>query len=92
MGAVNVWCWDRDAVGIVKEMQAAGIQRILWSNQQPPENLRALNGLGVLTSRYDIYQDVMDPAQFPKLRGHPPGLDDRGLAQRHHPRPRRPMD
>jgi hypothetical protein len=72
MGAVNVWCWDRDAVGIVKELQAAGIERILWSNQQSPENLRALNGLGVLTSRYDIYQDVMDPAQFPKLRGvHP---------------------
>ena len=72
IGAVNVWCWDRDAVGLVKEMQAAGIDRILWSNAQPPENLRALNELGVLTSRYDIYQDVMDPAQFPKLRGvHP---------------------
>lgn len=27
---------------------------------------------GVLTSRYDIYQDLMDPAVFPKLRGvHP---------------------
>jgi len=72
LGAVNVWCWDRDAVSLVKEMQAAGIQRILWSNQQSPENLRALNDLGVLTSRYDIYQDVMDPGQFPKLRGiHP---------------------
>ena len=72
MGAVNVWCWDRDAVSLVEEMQAAGIQRILWSNQQSPENLRTLNGLGVLTSRYDIYQDVMDPAQFPNLRGiHP---------------------
>ena len=32
-------------------------------------NLRALNDLGVLTSRYDIYQDVMDPANFPRLRG-----------------------
>jgi len=72
MGAVNVWCWDRDALSLVKEMQAAGIERILWSNQQSPENLRALNDLGVLTSRYDIYQDVMDPGQFPKLRGvHP---------------------
>ncbi len=31
-----------------------------------------MNRLGVLTSRYDIYQDVMDPANFPKLRGvHP---------------------
>jgi hypothetical protein len=69
VGAVNVWCWDRDAVGMVKEMQAAGIERILWSNQQGPENLRALNELGVLTSRYDIYQDVMAPTNFSKLRG-----------------------
>jgi hypothetical protein len=67
IGAVNVWCWEQDAPALVKEMQAAGIRRLLWSNQQTPENLRALNGLGVLTSRYDIYQDVMDPAQFPKL-------------------------
>lgn len=72
IGAVNVWCWDRDAVRIVREMQDAGIDRILWSNRQPPENLAALNRLGVLTSRYDIYQDVMDPAQFPRLRSvHP---------------------
>jgi hypothetical protein len=70
IGAVNVWCWDRDSVDIVKDMQAAGIERILWSNRQSPENLRALNALpGVLTSRYDIYQDVMNPEHFPKLRG-----------------------
>lgn len=68
VGAVNVWCWDRDAVGIVKEMQAAGIDRILWSNQQPAENLSLLNDLGVLTSRYDIFQDVMAPTNFPRLR------------------------
>jgi hypothetical protein len=67
IGAVNVWCWDRNSVPLVREMQAAGIQRILWSNQQPPENLKALNELGVLTSRYDIYQDVMAPTNFPRL-------------------------
>jgi hypothetical protein len=69
VGAVNVWCWDRDAVSVVKELQSAGIERILWSNAQSPENLRDLNALGVLTSRYDIYQDVMDPANFPLLNG-----------------------
>jgi hypothetical protein len=70
VGAVNVWCWDKDAPGIVREMQAAGIERILWSSRQPPENIRAMNEMpGVLTSRYDIYQDVMDPANFPLLRG-----------------------
>lgn len=68
IGAVNVWCWERDALGIARELQAAGIRRILWSNRQPPETLRALNALGVLTSRYDIYQDVMDPANFRHLR------------------------
>jgi hypothetical protein len=68
IGAVNVWCWDRDAVAIVKEMQAAGVERILWSNQQSPENLRSLNEMGVLTSRYDIYQDVMAPTNFARLR------------------------
>jgi len=68
IGAVNVWCWDRDSVGIVKEMRAAGIERILWSNQQTAEHLKALNELGVLTSRYDIYQDVMARTNFPRLR------------------------
>ena len=76
VGAVNVWNWDCNgdaAVAMVKAMQAAGIQRILWSHRQPAETLRALNALpGVLTSRYDIVQDVMDPAAFPRLRGvHP---------------------
>lgn len=68
IGAVNVWCWDKESVDIVKEMQAAGIERILWSNAQSPENLKALNELGVLTSRYDIYQDVMNPENFKSLK------------------------
>ncbi|HUU10899.1 MAG TPA: glycoside hydrolase, partial [Phycisphaerae bacterium] len=73
LGAVNVWCWERPALGIVREMQAAGIRRILWSNRQTPDVLAAMNELpGVLTSRYDIVQDVMNPENFPLLRGvHP---------------------
>ena len=70
IGAVNVWCWEKDAVSIVKDMQAAGIERILWSNRQGPEGVKAMNELkGVLTSRYDIYQDCMNPDKFPLLRG-----------------------
>jgi hypothetical protein len=69
VGAVNVWCWDRDPVAICRELQAAGIRRILWSNRASPEQLQALNAMGVLTSRYDIYQDTMNPANFPKLHG-----------------------
>jgi len=70
IGAVNVWTWDRDPLPICRQMQSAGIHRILWSHGAQPEILKQLNAMqGVLTSRYDIYQDVMDPANFPKLRG-----------------------
>jgi hypothetical protein len=69
VGAVNVWCWEQDAPAICRQMQQAGIDRILWSNGRPPQQLEQLNEMGVLTSRYDIYQDVMNPANFPRLRG-----------------------
>jgi hypothetical protein len=69
IGAVNTWCFDeKDPVGIVKQMQAAGIDRILWSNQGAPETIQAMNALGVLTGHYDIYQDVMDPNKYPLLQ------------------------
>ena len=72
VGAVNVWCWDRDAAAWCRELRACGIERILWSNALPPDQIKDLNDLGVLTSRYDIYQDAMNPANFPQLRGtHP---------------------
>jgi hypothetical protein len=62
IGAVNIWCWERDALAIVREMKSAGINRILWSNRNPPEAIKAMNEMdGTLTSRYDIYQDLMDP-------------------------------
>ena len=62
IGAVNVWCWENDALAIVREARSLGINRILWSNRKPPEVIKAMNEMdGVLTSRYDIYQDLMDP-------------------------------
>jgi hypothetical protein len=72
VGAVNVWCWDRDPVAMCRQMQSLGIRRILWSHRSTPDQLREMNAMDVLTSRYDIYQDVMNPANFPHLRGvHP---------------------
>ena len=68
VGAVNIWCWDKDAATWCRELQARGIQHILWSNALPPDQIKALNALGVLTSRYDIYQDAMNPANFPRLQ------------------------
>jgi len=69
VGAVNVWCWDRRPLEIVRELRAAGIERILWSHRGRPETIRAMNEMGILTGRYDIYQDVMNPENFQYLRG-----------------------
>ncbi len=74
IGVVNVWYWEKDALEIVRELRSAGIERILWSRRQSPEIIKAMNEMdGVLTSRYDIYQDLMDPQVVKeKLRGlHP---------------------
>ena len=92
IGAVNVWCWDADAPSLVREMKAAGVERILWSAAKNPDQIRALNDLGVLTSRYDIYQDVMDPAVFPLLKSRASRLADRGVAEGFDDRPGRRLD
>ena len=80
IGAVNVWCWENDALTIVREMRSLGINRILWSNRKPPEVIKAMNEMdGVLTSRYDIYQDLMDPQIVKdKLRGQHPDWTQAG--------------
>ncbi|MGB2862534.1 MAG: glycoside hydrolase [Sedimentisphaerales bacterium] len=80
IGAVNVWCWEKDALTIVREMRGLGINRILWSNRKPPEVIKAMNEMdGVLTSRYDIYQDLMDPQIVKdKLRGQHPDWTQAG--------------
>jgi hypothetical protein len=41
-----------------------GMDRVLWSNGGSSTEIAAINGLGYLTSRYDIYQDVW-PANAP---------------------------
>jgi hypothetical protein len=80
IGAVNIWCWEKDALAIVREARSLGINRILWSNRKPPEIIKAMNEMdGVLTSRYDIYQDLMDPQIVKdKLRGRHPDWTQEG--------------
>lgn len=71
-GAANVWFMDGGKSAMARELAAAGMDRVLWSAGGTAGEISEINDLGYLTSRYDIYQDVMDPAQFPKLRSvHP---------------------
>ena len=79
IGAVNIWCWDRNALPLVQEAKSLGIERILWSRRQSPAVIDAMNNIdGILTSRYEIYQDLMDPEIVrEKLRGlHPDWTQD----------------
>ncbi|MBN1420265.1 MAG: hypothetical protein JXP34_15910 [Planctomycetes bacterium] len=80
VGAVNVWCWERDPLAIVRALREAGIDRILWSNRGSPRTIAEMNRIeGVLTSRYDIYQDLMDPKVVAeKLRGAHPDWTQEG--------------
>ena len=70
----------KDALEIVREARSLGINRILWSNRKQPEIIKAMNEMdGVLTSRYDIYQDLMDPQIVKeKLRGRHPDWTQAG--------------
>ncbi|MCL2742840.1 MAG: DUF5696 domain-containing protein [Planctomycetaceae bacterium] len=71
LGAANIWYWERDKVELVKEMKSVGMERILWSSGGSAEQLAEMNKIeNVLTSRYDIYQDIMDPANFDKVWVH----------------------
>ncbi|MDO5309187.1 MAG: glycoside hydrolase [Planctomycetia bacterium] len=74
IGAVNVWAWSdldynrRDPVKTIQRLKELGIERILWSGGGSAEQIDAMNKIeGVLTCRYDIYQDVMNPEQYDKI-------------------------
>jgi hypothetical protein len=45
VGAVNVWYWEKDALEMVRDLRAAGIERILWSRRQDPATIRAMNAM-----------------------------------------------
>ncbi|MBU4460537.1 MAG: hypothetical protein KJ579_08220 [Verrucomicrobia bacterium] len=68
-GAANVWFMDGKRTDMGKALVDAGMTRVLWSAGGASNELAELNALGFLTSRYDIYQDCMDPEQFGNVRG-----------------------
>ncbi len=61
IGAVNVWAFGFDKLKLCSEMKSLGMDRVLWSGDGTPTEIDAINKLGYLTSRYDIYQDVWPP-------------------------------
>ncbi len=55
-------------LAIYRDMRAHGMDRLLIGAGADVEHVRRLNAIdGALSSRYDIYQDVMDPTQYDNL-------------------------
>jgi len=70
IGAANIWYLGGNKLRVYRELQSMGVKKILASAGGSAEEIREMNAMpGVLTSRYDIYQDSMDPANFPLLNG-----------------------
>ncbi|SMC91954.1 glycoside hydrolase [Pedobacter nyackensis] len=55
-GAVDVW--DGESLAFAKAAKAAGVKKMIINGSAPPEEMKAINELGYLTSAYDAYQDV----------------------------------
>jgi hypothetical protein len=68
IGAANIWCWEKPPVPIADALIAQGMERLLWSEANDAADIAALNARGLLTSSYDMVQDVMDPARYPEIR------------------------
>jgi hypothetical protein len=72
VGAVNVWNWESNTLSYITEMQSLGIDHIQWSHRESSSVIDSMNKKNVLSSRYDIFQDVMNPDNFQYLNGvHP---------------------
>lgn len=71
IGAANIWRMGGGGsppADFAREMQALGMDRLLWSADGSAGDVKALRGLpGVLVGRYDIYQDIMDPAKHDQI-------------------------
>ena len=55
-------------LAIYRDMRAHGMDRLLIGAGSDAAHVRQINAIdGALSSRYDIYQDVMDPTQYDNL-------------------------
>ena len=74
LGAANVWYFpcgkEPSAVQMAQELQAAGIDRFLWSSGGSAKTVSALAALpNVLVGRYDCYRDCYHPAMYDQMPG-----------------------
>jgi hypothetical protein len=63
IGAADIWDWESNhAAEQAQAFKDAGMDRVLWANEESAGVIDKINALGFLSSRYDIYQDEYEPS------------------------------
>lgn len=60
-GAPDVW--GNASLKFAQEAKKAGVEKMLIHGRAKPEEMKAINALGYLTSEYDNYTDVLPPTR-----------------------------
>jgi hypothetical protein len=76
IGAVDIWYWGKAEDTFLRELRDLGIKKILFSSADEPKNIELMNEYGILTSRYDIYQDTWPPEDEAVSKNHEGWPDD----------------
>lgn len=58
-GAPDIW--GNATLDFARQAKAAGIDKMLINGRSSPDQIRAINELGYLTSEYDNYTDILPP-------------------------------
>ncbi len=58
-GAPDIW--GDASLAFAREAKAAGVDKMLIQGRSTPDQMRAINALGYLTSEYDNYTDIVPP-------------------------------
>lgn len=56
-GAPDIW--GGGGLRFCREAKAAGVDRMIYNGRPSPEDMKAINDLGYLTSEYDNYTDIL---------------------------------
>jgi hypothetical protein len=73
-GAPDVW--GNASLAFAREANAAGVEKMIIHGRSSPEDMKAINELGYLTSEYDNYTDVLPLAPGKEINSNHDNVPD----------------
>jgi len=73
-GAPDVW--GNASLAFAREAKAARVEKMIIHGRSSPEDMKAINGLGYLTSEYDNYTDVLQVEPGKEINSNRDNLPD----------------